>query len=286
MGMPASIKEDKYGRTFEQLKQTYDSEKRLASGLNNATKEDRKNLYKSLYDEHFRRIPDHPMILRKANRDAVEWVVAQRMQLLHHFLEPDQTFLEIGPGDCNLSVAVAKQVQKVYAVDVSNEIAHNSNFPQNFELIIRDGCDIPVPDNSIDIAYSHQLMEHLHPDDAEEQLRNIYKALAPGGLYICITPNRLSGPHDTSQYFDHVATGWHLKEYSVSEVYALFRAVGFSKIDYYKSRGTIHTAFPLVPATNVGIRTLESFLSILPFALRRKLSRLMAFRGITMVGKK
>jgi hypothetical protein len=129
-------------------------------------------------------------------------------------------------------------------------------------------------------------MEHLHPDDAEEQLRNIYQALSPGGSYICITPNRLSGPHDTSQYFDHVATGWHLKEYSVSELYALFRAVGFSKIVYYKSRGTLHTAFPLVPATHVGIRTLESFLSILPFTLRRKWSRRMAFRGITMVGKK
>jgi hypothetical protein len=31
-------------------------------------------------------------------------------------------------------------------------------------------------------------MEHLHPEDAFEQLRNIIRALAPGGRYVCITP--------------------------------------------------------------------------------------------------
>ena len=61
----------------------------------------------------------------------------------------------------------------------------------NFELIISDGISIPVPAGSIDFAYSNQLMEHLHPDDAESQLENVFTALRPGGAYLCITPNRL-----------------------------------------------------------------------------------------------
>lgn len=61
-------------------------------------------------------------------------------------------------------------------------------------------------------------MEHLHPDDAYEQLQEIYNALIPGGIYICITPNRLSGPHDVSQYFDSIATGFHPKEYTTVEM--------------------------------------------------------------------
>ena len=61
-------------------------------------------------------------------------------------------------------------------------------------------------------------MEHLHPDDALEQLQNIYSALVPGGIYLCITPNRLSGPQDVSRDFDMVATGFHLKEYTISEL--------------------------------------------------------------------
>jgi hypothetical protein len=64
------------------------------------------------------------------------------------------------------------------------------------------------------VAYSYQLMEHLHPGDALEQLVNIYQALKRDSVYCCVTPNRISGPHDISVYFDTVAQGLHLKEYS------------------------------------------------------------------------
>ncbi len=284
--MPVSIKEDKYRRSLKQLKETYELEKKLGSQLKKATKEERKHLYISLYDEYFKKLPQHPMLLRKANPKAIAWVTAQRMQLLSHFLKPDTTFLEVGPGDCSLSIAIAQQVKKVYAVDVSNEIAKNSNFPSNFELIISDGCSVPVPSNSVDVAYSHQLMEHLHPEDANEQIQNIYQALASGGIYICITPNRLSGPHDTSAYFENVATGWHLKEYTVSELYQIFRSAGFSRVDYYKSRGSFHRALPLTPLTNPIVKGIEQSLDLLPFSWRRKLATLLTFRGITIVGTK
>jgi len=61
-------------------------------------------------------------------------------------------------------------------------------FPANFTLIISDGCSIPAQRNSVDVAYSNQLMEHLHPDDALEQVHNVLDVLKPGGVYICITP--------------------------------------------------------------------------------------------------
>ena len=72
-------------------------------------------------------------------------------------------------------------------------------------------------------------MEHLHPEDAFEQLRNIIRALAPGGRYVCITPNRLNGPHDVSSHLDREATGFHIKVYTVTELARLFRAAGFAK---------------------------------------------------------
>lgn len=284
--MPVNIREDKYHRTFEQLKKTYEAEKELNRKLMNATQAERLKLYTSAYDAYFEKIPDHPMILRKANPKAIAWVVEQRMQLLNHFLNTDITFLEIGPGDCSLSLEVAKYVKKVYAADVSTQITAGLEIPENFELIISDGVSIPVPENSVDVVYSHQLMEHLHPDDAFQQLQNVYHALAPGGIYICITPNRLSGPHDTSAYFDEIATGWHLKEYTVFELYELFRTAGFSKIDYYKSRGVVHSALPLNRASAIVINSIESFLNKLPFSLRRKLSIMMTFRGITIIGTK
>lgn len=108
----------------------------------------------------------------------------------------DITFLEVGPGDCALSLEVARFAKQVYAVDVSSEIVKGFICPPNFRLVISDGSRVPVSPGSVNVAYSNQLMEHLHPDDAWEQLNNIYRALVPGGIYVCMTSNRLNGPHD------------------------------------------------------------------------------------------
>lgn len=274
-------------RGIEQIKEHYEVEKDLANQLRNSTAEDRQHLYTSLYDELFRKVPHHPQLTRKSSPADSAWVVSHRMQFLETFLKPEVTFLEVGPGDCSLSIEVSKHVKKVYAVDVSNEITKHLVVSDNFEFVISDGCTIPVPENSIDVAYSHQLMEHLHPEDAAKQLQNIYKALAPGGIYICITPNRLSGPHDVSKYFDEIATGFHLKEYVVTELYDLFCKTGFSEVSLYKSRKRTHVKIPLWPITVSLFKLCESFLSVLPFSLRRKVAGLpILFRGMTMVSRK
>ncbi len=274
-------------RTIEQISEHYKIEKELATQLRNSNPQERQYLYTTLYDELFRKVPLHPQLACKSNPEAVAWVVKQRMQLLKNFLSPDITYLEIGPGDCGLSIEIAKQVKQVYAIDVSNEIVKNIDFPSNFQFQISDGCSIPIAENSIDLAYSNQLMEHLHPNDALTQLQNIYKAVKPGGVYICITPNRLSGPHDISKYFDEVATGFHLKEYTVSELYNIFRTVGFSQVSLYKSRGRHNFKIPLNIITVSILQAGEKLISQLPYSSRRKIaSQLLLFRGITIVGKK
>jgi ubiquinone/menaquinone biosynthesis C-methylase UbiE len=274
-------------RTIEQVQEHYEIEKQLASRLQNSTKEERQYLYTALYNELFNRVLHHPQLLIKSDPTATDWIVAQRMQLLGHFLRADITYLEVGPGDCSLAFEVAKHVKKVYAVDVSTEITRYSSFPQNFELVISDGCSIPNVDRSIDLVYSHQLMEHLHPDDAIAQLQHIYRVLAPGGIYICITPNQLSGPHDISQYFDEIATGFHLKEYKLTELYNLFRQVGFSRVSLYKSYKNFHLKIPLFFLTVYLFKLVESGVSILPFSLRRKIAGMpLLFRGMTIIGKK
>ena len=278
---------DPYGRSLEQIKEHYELEKKLAKRLMQSTKEERQYLYTALYDELFSKISHHPQLSLKADPNASTWIVAQRMQLLQSFLNPSQIFLEIGPGDCSLLLEVSKYVKKVYALDVSKEITKEITPHENFELVISDGCSIPLPQGSVHLAYSHQLMEHLHPDDAVEQLQGIYRALAPGGKYICITPNRLAGPHDVSRFFDQVATGCHLKEYTLTELYNLFRQVGFSKVSLYKSYKTFHLEIPLLSSTILLFKLTEAFLTALPFTIRQKLAGMpMLFRGMSIVGIK
>jgi SAM-dependent methyltransferase len=254
-------------RTPEQIREHYEIEVELANKLRSASKQERYYLYSDLYNELYRRVPLHPQLTRKISPVETASAVESQMTFLERFLTEDTTFIEVGPGDCALSYEVSKHVKQVYAVDVSDEITRAVETPANFQLIISDGCSIPLPPESVNVAYSNQLMEHLHSDDALEQLQNIYNVLMPGGCYVCITPNRLTGPHDVSSHFDVVATGFHLKEYTVSELRQLFAKVGFSKSRAYIGARGIHLRFPVTL-----FLLYERFLSMLPISLRKPIA--------------
>jgi SAM-dependent methyltransferase len=196
------------------------------------------------------------MLTRKSSAARTEMMVRLQMRFLRSFLKKATSFLEVGPGDCALSFEVCKLVKEVYAVDVSEEITKSSRTPDNFHLLISDGCSVPVPPESIDLAYSYMVMEHLHPDDAFDQLQNICRALIPGGTYVCITPNRLTGPHDISKYFDEFATGFHMKEYTTVELSDLFQKVGFSQVTAYVGARGNYVSLP-VPLIDLSERFLN-----------------------------
>jgi ubiquinone/menaquinone biosynthesis C-methylase UbiE len=256
-------------RTPEELYEHYIVERELAARLRHSTKGERSTLYSEVYNELFRRVPRHPQLTRVASPSAISSIVRTKMRLLSGFLKPDTVFLEVGAGDCRLPMEVAKQVRKVYAVDVSDEVNKGIAPPPNFELIISNGTDIPVPANTVDLAFSYQLMEHVHPDDAVEQLRSLYNVLAPGGHYMCVTPNRLNGPHDISMYFDREATAFHLKEYTVSELSRLFRDIGFDDVFVYTGSRGNYIKLPAGAAIAV-----ESGIRILPWSARRAVAKI------------
>lgn len=275
-------------RSADQIRDHYEVERELADRLRRANKEDRRRLYSKVYDELFLRVPHHEQHRTRASADETRRLVQHQLDFLGRFLDSSVTYLEIGAGDCALAVEVASRVRHVYALDVSAEIAPSVSgsagngpesssvppAPGNFELVLTDGIEIPVPAESVDVVYSHQLMEHLHPADAEEQLAGILAALRPSGCYICITPNRLNGPHDISRYFDREATGFHLKEYSITELASLFRRVGFRRIQaYFGGKGHyLRLPIPLV-------RLYEFMLIVLPYRARSFMARRQPVRA-------
>ena len=271
------------GRTEREIREHYDVEKELAHKLRNATKRERGKLYFSIYDELYRRVPHHPQ-LRKRNNSGLNDALRGRLKFIRHYIDSNTTFLEVGPGDCYLSIQIAALVKHVYAVDVSDEITKKAVFPGNLKLILSDGVSIPAPEESVDVAFSYQLIEHLHPDDAAEQLINLYRALKPGGIYICLTPNKLYGPHDISKHFDEESTGLHLKEYTNRELHQLFRNCGFDRIRVLAgARGSYLSIPPVL------IFMLEHVLARLPFNIRRIIAGNPLFRitlGCRIIGSK
>ncbi len=256
----------------------YKIEKELASILRNATKKERKKLYTELYDELFNKVPYHPQVVNKVDPTARKRAVLRSLRLINKQISPETVFAEIGPGDCALSLEVSSRAKQVYAIDVSKEITRHTTLPDNLDIIISDGSSIDLPGNSVDLVYSNQLMEHLHPEDASEQIQNIHKILKKNGRYYCITPNRLTGPHDVSAYFDDIASGFHLKEYSNSEIYKLFMDAGFTRVIAYMGKNGIYIRIPIQWKIY-----LEKFIEILPSKLKTRFCKLIPVRLVLRI---
>ena len=270
--------------TQEEVAEHYKIEKELAEKLRTANRAERIGLYAAVYDELFKRVPYHSQLMRKKDSSLRMHEVAEQMSLLNRFLKGNKTFLEVGSGDCALAFEVAKNTKRVYAVDVSREITASAKLPKNFELILTDGFSVPVMESSIDVAFSHDFVEHLHPEDFREHLKTIFSKLAPNGLYVCMTPNRLSGPHDISRDFDATATGFHLKEYTVLELHGILLQNGFGHLTAYVGGKGIYLRSPLVL-----IKAIEKTLIALPHSISKKVSRtlpVMALLGISLIAKK
>ena len=261
-------------RTRQQLREHYLIERELADRLRSAPRSQRGALYSELYDELFRRVAHHPM-LHAGDHPQREHEIARALCFVRSFLSNESVFMEVGAGDCALALRAALLAKQVYAIDVSEEITRSVVPPGNFRLILSDGCSTPVPEGGIDVAFSNQLMEHLHPEDAREQLRNIYRSLAPGGIYVCITPNRMYGPHDISVHFDEIATGFHLREYTARDIRKLFVDAGFAEVRFYASARGRFLRCPYW-----AIAALESALGALPCSLRKRLADTRPLRAV------
>jgi SAM-dependent methyltransferase len=258
----------------EQLYKIFTVEKEQASLLRNtANQAERKRLYGSVYETYFNQLYFHPQFTIKSDEQKKKNRVDFQWHQVKPFMNKEFVFVEVGAGDCSFTLAVAKAFKKVIALEVSDEIVSNIQFPENASCVIFDGFNIPLEENSVDVVYSNQLMEHLHPEDAEEQLRGIQKILKPGGTYTCITPNRLTGPHDISRFYTDELVGFHLKEYSATDLKNVFKNAGFSSV---KAHVYLKGKYIFIPFFM--ITYFESFLGLFSKKSKRKVLSFKVFR--------
>lgn len=259
-------------RTTDRILAHYELERTLAAKLRSASKDERASLYGELYSELFRQIADHPQNTRPEDDTAKR--VSRQLELLCPYLKAATVFVEVGCGDAALSIAVARRGCSAIGMDVTSALIP-AKTDDRFRFVLTNGTDLDLPSSSVDLVYSNQLMEHLHPEDAYKQLAEIRRILKPGGAYVCVTPSRLTGPHDISEYFDSVATGFHIQEYDYGMLREAFSQVGFTKF----------FALVFVQGRNLRvpyflIRAVEKLLSSLPQRVRLILRR---WRGIRVL---
>ncbi|WCJ58983.1 class I SAM-dependent methyltransferase [Fontisphaera persica] len=267
-------------RSPEALRRHYEVERELARRLRHSSRAERAALYQTLYTELFARVPDHPRLTRREDPERTRRAVAARLALLRPFLGRTQTFLEIAPGDCALAFAMCQHAREVIAVDISDQTAPTAQRPPNFRLVVYDGYHLDLPPASVDLAFSYQFLEHLHPEDVPGHLQLIHRLLRPGGVYVLATPHRFSGPHDISAHFSDTPEGFHLQEWTYGELRTALRQHGFSRVCPYRA-GRLH-AHPLWDTLE---RTLEGIWACFPRRWQRRLSRRL-FQSVTVAAWK
>jgi SAM-dependent methyltransferase len=267
-------------RSMERLAAHFELELELAEKLRSAPRQDRSRIYGEVYGQLFAALPDHPQKTRRPG--AVADRVSAQVGQLGPFIGAETDFLEIGCGDAALSVALSGRVRRVFALDVTAALLP-AEPPPNLTFVRTKGVDVALPDASIDFAYSNQLVEHLHPEDAVDQFREIRRVLRPGGKYFCTTPSRFTGPHDVSCYFGYEPLGFHLKEYDYGSLSEVFLSSGFARV---KILVTVKGARMSVPYG--AARSMEAMLLAFPRSIRARLIGnpiASSLFGITMIGQ-
>lgn len=267
-------------RTAEQISHHYSVEKELADQLRHATESERLSLYNSVYNKLYESVPDHPMLLQSEEQAEIRrTAVSRKLCMLKPYFQKQGTFIQIGAGDCAMSIAVAQVMQNVVAIEVSDAITAKINLPENVRVaIIKKPAAVPMESQSVQLAFSDQLAEHLHPEDFLQQCTNVFESLSVGGHYVLVTPNRLNGPHDISRGFDAEATGMHLKEYTFMELSNLLLGIGFKKV---KPIVGFHGHYIALPA--LVIKALESLLTKLPKKLGFKIANTLVVQMLLAI---
>jgi len=99
---------------------------------------------------------------------------------------PRTVFMEIGSPDPTLAVRAASYVERVYSIQVG-QVQQSARAPCNLRPVLCDGIRIPVPEATIDIAWSGDFMDRLQGEAVTEHLQGVYRGLVSGGEYLFTT---------------------------------------------------------------------------------------------------
>jgi ubiquinone/menaquinone biosynthesis C-methylase UbiE len=146
-------------------------------------------------------VTDHELFEESGRNDA-----AAIGKLVH---SPDDVAMDFGCGMGRVVKYVAPMVSSVWAVDASSTMLGVARQRLTGESNVRYAqChDTSVPDiadDSVDVAYSLLVLQHMDRDDAFRVLLEIRRMLKPGGRALFTFPNLLSETY-TEAFVRHIA---------------------------------------------------------------------------------
>lgn len=212
------------------------------------------------------------------------------MEIINKRIKPDAKIFDLGCATGNLVRALIKKGYQAKGIDVSADlIAQAKEKLKLYEAENKvEKADIfhYQTEEKFDALVMDNVIEHFHPDSIDDLLKKCFSMLKPKGYLIIMTPHRFSGPHDVSKHFvplGDAAKGFHLIEFSFTELYQRLQKVGFNDVygfpfhpRLFKKINFVPTYSPVSAQMNM---LSEKILSVIPFSFVLKfnanLSRLV-----------
>jgi ubiquinone/menaquinone biosynthesis C-methylase UbiE len=129
----------------------------------------------------------------------------------------DAVLLDVG-GPGLATVLLAARFEKTVAVNLDRKslLPDHISAPQSFHKIIGDGCNLPLADNSVDFAFSDNVIEHVR--EREKFVGELRRVARKG--FLLTTPNFWFPlePHYRMpflQFLPQFARRWLLRSFSI-----------------------------------------------------------------------
>ncbi len=117
--------------------------------------------------------------------------LALKDQILELVGDSDQLVVaDVGSGTGLLTLAVAPDAQRVWAIDISERMCDylkakaGSAGLENVETVVATAVSLPLVDDGVDVVVSNYCFHHLSDADKHRAIAEAFRVLRPGGRFV------------------------------------------------------------------------------------------------------
>jgi SAM-dependent methyltransferase len=176
--------------------------------------------------------------LQRAAENHLYWIHNARLKMIRTLLPPGKRILDLGGANAPLyEMGYPYQFDYMALIDLPSDDRHQEfrrelaspRAHSKVEIIYSDFSNLDfLADQSFDLVWMGQSIEHIPLKTAELVLKSSYRLLSPGGHIALDTPNRrLTQLHTTKFAHGGFIHPDHKHEFTSNELQSLIEAAGF-----------------------------------------------------------